>query len=396
MKIEKLETFPVSIAYKHNEISSIINRGGVSDIIVKITADDGQVGWGECTTPGDTESVHSAARMAEPFLIGRDPWDKEAIARDYFRHGNWQFQAMTGNFAFAGIDMALWDLCGKACGQPLYKLFGGAVRDEVDYFYYLHWADADGIRQQCEDGVRRGYTVFYMKIGVDEVAEEEMLATIRQSIGPSSKIRLDVNQSWSLPQAIRLLDRWHARYTIDFVEAPVSIDPVEQMADLKAKVATPLSANEGLWRHADAMRIIKSRCADYLCISHYWVGSLRRLHTVIHAADAEGQLICKHTHGEFGLTAAAGQHMMLAAPNACDGHQQTAQFMEDDILAERIPIADGPKWGLIDGPGLGVTVDEAKLMKYHEAYLSEGEYVPYGTGFKPAGANPGMSIHSDL
>jgi glucarate dehydratase len=61
----------------------------------------------------------------------------EAILRDVFVAGGWQFQAMTGNFAFAGIDMALWDLCGKACGQPLYRLFGGAVRDTVDYFYYL-------------------------------------------------------------------------------------------------------------------------------------------------------------------------------------------------------------------------------------------------------------------
>ena len=63
--------------------------------------------------------------------------------------------------------------------------------------------------------------------------------------------------------------------------------------------------------------------------------------------------------------------------NACDGHQQTAQFMVDDILTERIPIADGSKWGRIEAPGLGVEVDEAKLATYHEAYLRAGEYVPY-------------------
>ena len=74
-----------------------------------------------------------------PIVLGRDPFDMEAIARDVFVAGGWQFQPMTGNFAFAGIDMALWDLCAKASGQPLYRLFGGAVRDEVDYFYYLNW-----------------------------------------------------------------------------------------------------------------------------------------------------------------------------------------------------------------------------------------------------------------
>lgn len=385
MKISKLETFPVSVAYKHNEVSSIINRGGVSDVIVKLTADNGLVGWGECCAPGDTDSVHDAVRMAGPMLLGRDPWQKEAIAHDYYFNGNWQFQAMTGNFGFAGIDMALWDLCGKECGQPLYRLFGGAQTETVNYFYYMQWADADGIAAQGKDGVDRGYTVFYMKAGVDEVREEEMIAALRDAIGPDGKIRLDVNQSWTLPQAVRLLDRWHERYCIDFVEAPVPIDPLEIMCDLKQKVKVTLSANEGLWREADAMRVINSRCADVLCISEHWVGSLRRFHTIIHAADLAGQLICKHTHGELGLIAAAGQHMMLAAPNACDGNQQTAQIMVDDILSERIPIADGPDWGRIDRPGLGVDVDEDKLMKYHEAYVRDGEYVTYGDGFRRRG-----------
>ena len=71
--------------------------------------------------------------------------------------------------------------------------------------------------------------------------------------------------------------------------------------------------------------------------------------------------------------------MMLCAPNVCEGHQQTAQMMTDDILTERLPIADGPKWGRIEGPGLGVDVDADKLAIYHEAYRRDGEFVPYGS-----------------
>ena len=91
--------------------------------------------------------------------------------------------------------------------------------------------------------------------------------------------------------------------------------------------------------------------------------------------------MCKHTHGEFGVAAAAGQHLMLAAPNACDGNQQTAQFMADDILTSSIPIADGPSWGRLDGPGLGVEVDEDKVLTYHEDYLRNGMFQPYGEAF---------------
>jgi L-Ala-D/L-Glu epimerase len=155
------------------------------------------------------------------------------------------------------------------------------------------------------------------------------------------------------------------------------------MLDLKARTAVPLCANEGLWREADALRIIQSRCADYLCLSPYWVGSLRRFFTTSHAAHAQGQQICKHTHGEYGLAAAASQHLLLTLPNATVGHQQTAQMMRDDILKEPIPIAAGPTWGKINAPGLGVEVDEDKLRHYHEAYLKEGEYVTWGSGFRP-------------
>ena len=284
---------------------------------------------------------------------------------------------MTGNLAFAGIDMALWDLCGKECGQPLYRLYGGALRDEVDYFYYLRWGTPEEMAAQGRDGVERGYSVYYLKVGVDATAEAAMLEALRSTVGPQAKIRLDPNQSWSMPQARKTLEDWHARFDIDFVEAPVSIDPIENMSDLRGPGLPSLCVNEGLWREADAARIIKSRCCDYLCFSSDWVGSLRRFHTLCQLAHLEGQLVCKHTHGELGLTAAAGQHMMLCVPNACDGHQQTAQFMVDDILTERIPIADGPKWGRIEAPGLGVEVDEAKLATYHEAYLRAGEYVPY-------------------
>jgi glucarate dehydratase len=106
--------------------------------------------------------------------------------------------------------------------------------------------------------------------------------------------------------------------------------------------------------------------------------SLGRFMTLVHASHLEGWQVCKHTHGELGLAAAAGQHAMLAAPNACIGHQQPAQLMADDILSVRLPIADGPRWGRIDMPGLGVMVDEDKLKRYHEDYLKRGDFPTYG------------------
>ena len=150
MKVVKLEAITVRVPYKRVESSSLINRGGITDVIVRITADNGLVGWGECTRAADTAGIESAVKAMAPLVVGRDPWDKEAIHRDLAIHAVWAFQPMTGNFAFAGIDMALWDLCGKECGQPLYRMFGGAMRETVDYFYYLEWGTPADIARQAE------------------------------------------------------------------------------------------------------------------------------------------------------------------------------------------------------------------------------------------------------
>ncbi len=87
--------------------------------------------------------------------------------------------------------------------------------------------------------------------------------------------------------------------------------------------------------------------------------------------------MCKHTYGELGVADAAAQRVMLTLPNAVDGNQQTAAVMEGDFLKEPLPIASGPKWGRIEKPGLGAEVDEERLALAEEAYLRDGQFIPY-------------------
>lgn len=377
MKIVKLDTFPVSVPYRAAERSARVQRGGVSDVIVRLATDAGLVGWGESCSGADTVSVEAAVRAMAPFVVGRDPWDTEAIARDVYRTGLWDYRVATGNFAFAGIDMALWDLCGKDCGKPLYRLFGGALRLSVAYFLYLAVGAPDEVAEQCRAGVERGYDCFYVKVGVDAAAEEAMLAAIRTAIGPDRKIRVDANEAWSLAQATRLLARWNDRFGLDLAEAPVRAFPLSLMQALRRRVPVALCANEGLGSENDVLRMIESGAADTLCFSSYWVGTLRRFHTLAHLAHLHNIGVLKHTHGELGLAAAAGHHMLLCLPNVVAGSQQTASIMEGDILCEPLPIAEGPCWGLIERPGLGVEVDEAKLHHYHERFRRHGQFLPW-------------------
>ena len=376
MKIARLEFTPVSVPYTHREVSSQVNRDGVTDIVVKVTTDDGLVGWGESCSGANVESVAETLKAMVPFVLGRSPWESEAIRAELWQRGLWSFRKPTASLAFAGIDMALWDLCGKACGQPLYRLLGGKVREQVNYFYYLARGSVEELRRQCQEGLAKGFTVFYLKVGIDVGAEMEMVRTVREATGENTRIRLDANGAWAVNEAIRNIAQLD-RYRIDFVEQPVLQDPITSMQEVRNRSQVALCANEGLWTTEDAYLRIKNRVADVFCFSPYWVGSLTQFQALSHTAHFEGLQICKHTHGELGIAAAAIHHVLLTLPNVAIGNQQTATMMQDDLLTEDIPIAHSPDWGVPAGCGIGVDVDEEKLKRYHQLYRLHGQYLPY-------------------
>lgn len=148
------------------------------------------------------------------------------------------------------------------------------------------------------------------------------------------------------------------------------------MLEVRNRSMVALSANEGLWSAEDAYEQITRRTADVFCFSPYWVGSLVQFQRISCVAGFERLKVCKHTHGELGIAAAACQHVLLTLPSIVEGHQQTAQMMQDDILTSSLPIATGPAWGVPTGPGLGIQVDLAKLAKYAKYYRENGQFLP--------------------
>jgi L-alanine-DL-glutamate epimerase-like enolase superfamily enzyme len=272
--------------------------------------------------------------------------------------------------------MALWDICGKSCGQPLYNLFGGRVRDHADYFYYCSQGTPEHIAGQASEGVQKGFHVFYLKVGLDIEAELEMVRVLRQTIGERAKIRLDANGAWNVNEALRNLARLD-EYNIDFIEQPVPQDPITNMQEVRRRTPVALSANEGLWTAEDAYRQMTGRTADVYCFSPFFNGSLAQFQRLAWLAHYEGLEICRHTHGELGIVATACHHLLLTLPNVVEGNQQTAHMMTDDVITETIPITNGPDWGIPSGCGIGVEVDEQKLGKYHELFRKRGQFTPY-------------------
>lgn len=385
MRVAAVEPVVVSVPYRHREVSAQVARDGVTDVLVRVATDDGVVGWGEACSGADAASVEAAVRAMAPFVVGRDPWNREAMRDELWRHGLWQFREGTGNFAWAGIDIALADACGRAVGEPLYRLLGGLRRQEASYFYYLSRGSREELAEQCADGLEAGFEVFYLKVGLDEEADLALVAAAREALGAGPLLRIDANAAWTQPQARRFLAR-ALEHGIDFVEQPVGWHPLSLLGELRGSVGCAVAANEGLWTQADALDRIRARQADVLCFSPYWVGSLDAFRRLALLAHAEGMAVCKHTHGELGLAAAAAHHVLLTLPGLVEGHQQTAYLMEHDVLREPLPIASGPRWGLPEGPGLGVEVDEDAVAEAAARYRRDGQYLPWqpellATGF---------------
>jgi L-alanine-DL-glutamate epimerase-like enolase superfamily enzyme len=366
----------VSVPYDRREVSYQVARDGVTSIIVKVTTDDGVVGWGEACSGADAASVRAAVDAMAPLVIGRDLWHTERMRADLWHHGLWQFRAPTANFAWAGIEMAILDALGRREGLAVHQLLGGTRRDHVNYFYYLSRGPEDDLREQCREGLAAGFSVFYLKVGLTFADDVAMVATVRDAVGPDALIRIDANGAWSVAEAIRNIEVL-AAYGLDFVEQPVREWPIESMQEVRARSAAPIAANEGLWTESDAIQRVLARSADVVCFSPYWVGSVTAFQRIGTLASTLGIGVCKHTHGELGLAAAASHHALLTMPGIVTGNQQTATHMLGDLLTTRLPIADGPDWGIPEGVGLCVEVDADALADAEGRYAREGQFLPY-------------------
>jgi L-alanine-DL-glutamate epimerase-like enolase superfamily enzyme len=379
MKVARIEPVIVNIPSLGQD-ERPAGRNGVTAVLVRVETDTGLVGWGEGSVGANAESVYEAVRAAIPIVLGRSPWSRQAIADDFFTLGQWSsaWRPAGANYAYSGVDMALWDLCGQDCGQPLYNLLGGRRRPFVDYYFFVRHCSTDEVAAQCRDALARGFSVFYTKVGLDDDVERELriVETIRQTIGPKRKIRIDANCRWTLNEGLRNLLAFD-RFGIDFAEAPVPFEPLRNMVEIRARTPVAIAANEGLGTVGSVWECIRARACDVLCFSPFFVGTIADYHRLAHAAHLEGIRVCKHTHNETGIAAAAAHHVLLTLPNVVDGNQSSYDTLSDDVLTERLPIRTAARWGAPTGPGLGIRVDEDKVRRYRDLFEKYGQYLPY-------------------
>ena len=368
MRITGLRATPVAVPFREDELWAFGGRRGMISILLEVDTDEGLVGIGEASAYPTAEIVLAVIRSIEPLVVGEDAFAIERIMKRINVIGTWHHVKAT-NPGIAAVEMACWDLVGKAAGQPLVNLFGGRVRDRVEYFYYLSRKPADEIGADARRGVEAGFRTLYLKVGSDDPRDDiARVEAVRDAAGPDALIRVDANEAWSSGAAIRIVGEME-RFGLELVEQPVSGRNLPEMAYVRSRISSPLLANEASWTRFDQLDVIRHGAADVISVDNQMDGGLLNLKRSAGLCEAAGLPVLKHSLGELGVAMYAALHVMASTPNFLYANQGYASFLSDDVIlgSGALPYEDGCL-AVPTGPGIGVELDKEKVDQYAELY----------------------------
>jgi muconate cycloisomerase len=368
MKITRIETIPVRVPIKP-ALAIKSGRGGSHTtspfLIVKAHTDDGIIGLGEasCTPRWSGEDQFTAQHFVNeyfsPLLIGQDPTQIEACSK--------LFMPVVANnpFTKAAVEMALWDIAGKAAGKPVYELLGGKCRDFVPTKWSVSGRPPEQAAQIARWAIEQGFTSMKVKVGIHPDDDVQRVRAVRVAVGPKAHIGVDANGGWGTAEvAIATIERLR-EFDIYFVEQPVPPGALFEMARVRAASAKlPIVADESCYTLADAHNLAEAKAADVVSIYIGKAGGIGPAHEIA----ATGRLPATiGSNLELGIGSAAMTHLGLAMPTIvaesfpCDIIGPL--FYEDDILTEPLPIKGGES-RVHERAGLGVELDDEKVEKY--------------------------------
>jgi len=381
LRITKLVVHRVSAPLEAPYRWSAGTYPGVSKGIVEVHTDEGIVGLGELP---DAELADLVERKLAQDLVGADPLNVEecfrcAVPELIALRNTHGFEPLR---AFGGIEIALWDIKGKALGVPLHVLLGGAARTDVAFTEYFAFRDAGLVQGESTPlevarycarmREEHGSTSFEGKVGVKDLSTElDMVRQVRSAIGDDAMLRLDANMGWSPATARRAL-RALEPYGIANVEEPVG--DLRALAKLRRHSPIPFSSHDPDVRLAAELGV-----PDAIVLNLASLGGIRETVKLIAACEAFGIGFWFYS-GDTGIGTAAYLQVSAALPYLEQPHQSLLRWYVDDVIAEG-PFR--PKNGVVpvpEGPGLGVTLDPAALARCKERFEREGALRQFGNG----------------
>ena len=370
MRIAELRAYPVSFPIPpQNRVALGIGTAVKRDaVLVKVTSDEGLAGWGEA----HHGRAHTAvAKLIDTTLrqlvVGMDAGDIAAIWEKMYRfqlasHG----MGAGACLAISGIDMALWDLRGKAAGLPLYRLLGGTRKAIPAYAggVSLGYQPPQQLVEEAEKSIAQGYKAIKLRVGDSPARDIERLRAVRKAFGGQLVILSDANIGCSLEDVRRLMPVLD-ELDIGWLEEPFPAHDYRTYQEAKRLGRTPLAAGENHYTRFEFSRVIDDGAITILQPDLSKGGGITETRRIAALASAHGLPI--HPHSSMtGLNHAASIHFLAAIGNGgyFEGDVSRSNRFRDELVQNPGSVdQDGNVWPL-DKPGLGLEVDEAFIAKH--------------------------------
>jgi L-alanine-DL-glutamate epimerase-like enolase superfamily enzyme len=362
LAIRRVDAIPVALPLKKPVAMSGVTIGHAENVLVRIEATDGTVGWGEAaaapTMTGDTQGgLIAALRHLAPLLTGQDAWQRTELARRLRA-------ALFGNTgAHAAIDMALLDVASRAAGVPLIDLLGGKKRERVHPMWLLGNATMqEDVAEACARE-RDGFHFFKLKVATKPLARD--IATthaVREALAPDTLLCADANCGFALETARGYLEGTRPAGLL-FLEQPLHPADLEGLAVLSRSSGIPIGADEGIHSLADVEAHARAGIGGVSL-------KLIKLGGFDVALEAAG--VCQHLGlkvnvaakiAESSIGTAAAVHLACAVPSIDWGVSLTSFCLAEDIVKDPVPLRDGSV-ALPAGFGLGIDVDEVAVARF--------------------------------
>lgn len=337
--------------------------------LVLVHADSGLVGLGSCFTSG--KLVVGAVELLWPLLKGQSAVEPERVSETLRQASFWQGRGGSVEHAISGLDIALWDLMGKACGQPVSRLLGGNYRSSIMPYGSILFDQPDALAKNLESVVSRGFRAIKMgwrPFGRRNRKFDELLVrTARKTVGDGVALMVDAGGSeqfwphgvnWARNTANMLAD-----FDISWFEEPLPPDDLDGYAELTRVSPVPIAGGEVLTRRQAFQPWIERRAVDILqpdCTKNGGLSESRRIAWL--AADHNVQVVPHGWNTAVGL--AADLQFSAAIPVARYVEYLTPCAYIDSITAEPFQIDDRGHLRIPDAPGLGIALDPDKLNRF--------------------------------
>ena len=378
MRIIKVETFVLSNQLKNAFFYSQWAYNERRICIVKITTDEGICGWGEGYGPADV--IRAGINLVTPLLIGENPLENETLwykmyrkTLDYARRG-------VLAASISAVDVALWDLKGKALNQPVSVLMGGQHRQRVvPYATGLYFSESDNLMAklvaEANTYVEQGFKAIKMKVGLSISQDIAMVKVVRETIGDEIKLMIDSNHAYSLREATEL-SRAVEKYDIGWFEEPVSPEYYHHYKELRTKTIIPIAGGECEYLRYGFQTLLENDCVDILQVDICGAGGLSEAKRISTLANTRGVEIIPHVWGT-GIAFHAALHFIanlepipgrLYPPDMYIEYDRTENDIRESLTNPKIEMKDG-FIEIPNGPGLGIEVDEQVVRHFSSEVL---------------------------